>query len=118
MHEGVPDLVELAGQLGVPAVLDALPVHMELAPPFAVVVTLPAEVEARPRGGTRCRSGPPARTARTEPSSMVTATSPPSSRRLAGSNGQVGPDVGHPLDPAVEVFDGPGHRAVPGDRSR
>ena len=81
----VAELVELAGQRRVAAVLEVLTVHVELAAPLAVVVALPAEVEAGPEVEARSRSAPPAGSAAREPSSRVTDTSPPRRRRLDGS---------------------------------
>src|SRR6478752_2299517 len=45
-HHGVSDLVDATGRLVLGAVWDPLSVDVEVAPPFAVVVPIEAEVEA------------------------------------------------------------------------
>ena len=49
VHEGVPQLVELVGDLRPAAVLDPFPIHRQLAAPLAMMVALPPEVEAGPQ---------------------------------------------------------------------
>src|ERR1019366_7770349 len=49
-YHRVPALVELAGEVGIAAVGQALAVHDQLAPPLAVVVTLPPQVQAGAQG--------------------------------------------------------------------
>src|ERR1700722_13669754 len=50
----VADLVELACQARLAAVLEALTVYVQLPPPFAIVMAPPPEVQARAEVEARC----------------------------------------------------------------
>ena len=111
VDHGVTDLVQLPDQHRVPAVGQALPVDVELAPPLAVVVSLPAEVEPGPQVEPGVAGD-----LQLEPAdgAVLQGHRPPAAQQPAVGRieRQVGPDVGHPVDPAVDVLDRPGHRAV------
>src|SRR5438105_7304376 len=56
-HDGVPNLVDASCVLGRRAVTDPFAVDVKLAPPFAVVVTVKAEIETRAQMEARIGNG-------------------------------------------------------------
>ena len=97
-----------AGQSRLAAILQAFAVDVQLAPPLAVVVALPAEVQA----GAEVEAGVGGHLQLERPRCAVlqghgdrTSEQPPVGRSV----GEVGTDVGHPFDPPVLVLDGAGH---------